>query len=605
MRINEITSSNEDRRTLIKYYKKANDILKREGFSAGVDRFTEFAKLIFYKIILEKDHNVIGKNWLNLDTQASNIVQIVNNDLKKLSRHYNHLVSETRVQSRLNLQELLNILNNVNFSLTETDYKGDAFEYFIHSYTKGAKNDLGQYFTPRHIVKLCVTLAELEKRDTIYDPFCGTGGMLIEAFKYLREFCNEDELADLKNKHIHGNEITEASGIAKMNMICAGDGHNNINKRDSYKNRINSQFDKVITNIPFSQHTETHNAYGCPISTQKNGDLVGVLHCLYSMKREAKACSVIIVPIGLLYKDETKFIREYIYNNYTLDTVVELHEHVFQPYTMQHTAILKVRNKIEMEVNQTTPFFKYYRIENDGFSKNAYRIAIKDNDLEKVVSKEGYQKIYMTNEWKGHGGGYEFKQLSFSRYEENVETISLGDFCEVLRGTNASPNKNPELFLQSSEKDTLPFYMAEDLSRNHITFCLDSSRQYVKKRVVKERNLKVVGDKVVLLVTSGQSSLKNHRALTAGKSVISSTVTGIKIKDPIVSPEYLFAFFLDFDFKNITYDYGYPGTTNELLKRIHIPINDDRLKRKSQLITKVQQREIDYNLILQRYQALS
>ena len=80
-------------------------------------------------------------------------------------------------------------------------------------------------------------------------------------------------------------EISDSYTIAKMNMICAGDGHNNIIQTDTYKNKIEDKYNKVITNIPFSQETEYHSKYATFIDKNKNGDIVGILHCLYSMKK--------------------------------------------------------------------------------------------------------------------------------------------------------------------------------------------------------------------------------------------------------------------------------------------------------------------------------
>ena len=591
----------QNKEALIKFYKQANDILKNEGFSAGIDRFSEFANLIFYKIILESENNFLQKKWSDIKITDEKIIEVINTDIKKIENQYGKVFKEIRFKNKENLIKILNILNKINFSLTETDYKGDAFEYFIHSYTKGAKNDLGQYFTPRHIVRMCVSLLDINKKDKIYDPFCGTGGMLIEAFRYLRNYCNKDEeIYGLKNNTIYGNEITDASNISKMNMICVGDGHNNINKQDSYKNIIKNEYQKVITNIPFSQHTDHYNLYNTTNDTKKNGDIVGILHCLEAMDNDdPNACCVIIVPIGILYKKATQEIRKYIYDNYLLDSVIELHEHVFQPYTMQHTAILKIKNKIENSFNQTENYFKYFQINNDGYSKNTYRIKIKENDIDSVINDTNYQKIFTDDRWRKTG--YKLKELQYNININNKQTNKkIGDVCEIIRGTDLSPNKTPNLFTDIKQ-DNIPFYMAEDLSQRHVSYSLYESRQYLKKETVKEyqKKINVVKKNSTLLVISGQSSLKNHRAITREKSVIASPLIAINSKDEdLISNDYLFAFFLNFDFKNITYDYGYPGTTNEIIKNIQIPIKDEVILNRESYIASLRKNEIEKEQIL-------
>ncbi|MBK9210757.1 MAG: N-6 DNA methylase [Anaerolineales bacterium] len=65
--------------------------------------------------------------------------------------------------------------------------KGDAFEYFIRAYSASNPSDLGEIFTPRHVVKTMVKLLNPKIGEKIYDPFCGTGGMLIVAFKHIMD----------------------------------------------------------------------------------------------------------------------------------------------------------------------------------------------------------------------------------------------------------------------------------------------------------------------------------------------------------------------------------------------------------------------------------
>ena len=77
--------------------------------------------------------------------------------------------------------------------------------------------DLGEYFTPRNIVRTMVSMANPRFGDKIYDPFCGTGGFLIESFKYLRLRMKPDpaHIKDLKENTVFGSEITTNARVAK------------------------------------------------------------------------------------------------------------------------------------------------------------------------------------------------------------------------------------------------------------------------------------------------------------------------------------------------------------------------------------------------------
>ncbi len=161
------------------------------------------------------------------------------------------------------LKKIVDKLSELSLSNTDSDIKGDAFEYFLKN-SISVGNDLGEYFTPRHIVKLIVDLVDPDYGDTIYDPCCGTGGFLIEAFRHIRNKCKPTKrnISFLENKTIYGRELTGTAKIAKMNMILAGDGHVNIHQMDCLSKHVKEKYDVVLTNYPFSQKTEYGNLYG-------------------------------------------------------------------------------------------------------------------------------------------------------------------------------------------------------------------------------------------------------------------------------------------------------------------------------------------------------
>ena len=104
--------------------------------------------------------------------------------LARLVNRYNHsgdvFQRKLLINSPATLKRIVDRLSALTLLSADSDIKGDAFEYFLkNSVTVG--NDLGEYFTPRHIVKLMVELVDPRYGETIYDPCCGTGGFLIYA----------------------------------------------------------------------------------------------------------------------------------------------------------------------------------------------------------------------------------------------------------------------------------------------------------------------------------------------------------------------------------------------------------------------------------------
>ena len=149
--------------------------------------------------------------------------------LPRLVNKYNHssdvFQKELLIKNPKNLKKIVDKLSSLKLLDTDSDVKGDAFEYFLKN-SVSVGTDLGEYFTPRHIVKLIVDLVDPKFEDKIYDPACGTGGFLIEAFRHIKNKCKQTKrnLKILKEKTVYGREISGTAKIAKMNMIIIGDG---------------------------------------------------------------------------------------------------------------------------------------------------------------------------------------------------------------------------------------------------------------------------------------------------------------------------------------------------------------------------------------------
>jgi type I restriction enzyme M protein len=291
------------------------------------------------------------------------------------------LFSVSRIEDTKTLEQIVAKLNSLYLVETERDVKGEAFEYFLQRYNAGGK-DLGEYFTPRHVIRNLVVILQPRFKDKIYDPFCGTGGMLIECFKYVSERIKLDP----ENKKIlancfYGNEITNVARITKMNMILFGDGHNNINQRDTFQFLVNEKYELVMTNIPFG-FDDIDYGHLYPISC-KYGDCLAIQHCLKACRENGKVA--MIMPEGFFtektkkkYQDTKKWIIE----NYSILAIISLPKGIFLPYTGSKSSVIIIEKK-----KKTSEYFYYYKIKNDGFTLNNYRDRLEGvNDWDILVS---------------------------------------------------------------------------------------------------------------------------------------------------------------------------------------------------------------------------
>ena len=312
------------RKELIKVFDEANNILRAEGLRAGIERFGEFANILFLKLIDENEQVKLDRgiasafdpacNWEAIKSVAPSVrIDYINHTVYRILND----LYKTDIFTPLQIKDV-NILDDIMYKLDsltltdiDSDVKGDAFEYFLRS-TTSTQNDLGEYFTPRHIVRTMVRLVNPRIGEKVYDPFCGTGGFLIEAFRHIYNNMpqNNRTIDLLTQSTIYGNEITNTARITKMNMILAGDGHSNIYMKDSLAEPVYEKYDVVITNMPYSQTTKHGALYDLPGS---NGDSICVQHCIRAVNSTSKDGRIaIVVPEGFLFRKDLARVREYL-----------------------------------------------------------------------------------------------------------------------------------------------------------------------------------------------------------------------------------------------------------------------------------------------------
>lgn len=392
------------RNELLKKFKSANNLLRKAGLRVGYERFSVFSDLMFLK--LKDDFSDIGAftvgeefdkvcNWKklidkfpprnengNYCIEDSEVKLYLEDTIKKKLREAYGDVFETslNIKDETILLELIEQIDSIPFKNIESDVKGDAFEFFLRNITNGNK-DLGEYYTPRHIVKMIVKFLNPIYGEKIYDPCCGTGGFLLECFKYLRQYTDititKDDNDETKKKKIEkrkficeesifGRELTSTARIAKMNMILFGDGHTNIKEMNCLSQVVDEKYDIVVSNIPYSQKVEYGALYDFPTD---NGDSLFMQHIWKAVKKGGRIA--VVVPDTFLYSGDTYSIRKKIVDESSNVVIISLPRGVFNPYTPTKTSILiayKKRNSSEFLNYVTT-----YIIRNDGFELGARR----------------------------------------------------------------------------------------------------------------------------------------------------------------------------------------------------------------------------------------
>ena len=372
----------KSRDELISLFSELNNDFRAAGIRAGIERFTEFANILFLKLLSEKGEGDIWDTLMRLP--ENDIVHYLNSVIvDRLKESYGgEVISPVITENSAIIKKIVQKLNPLDLTDIDEDIKGSAFEYFMEKTTTAA-NDLGEYFTPRHIVRFMVRLLNPKFGDTVYDPFCGTGGFLIESFKNISQQSKMSITTSdrLHYKTVFGSEITPTARIAKMNMILFGDGHSGVSQRDSLLTNTAGKYNNVLSNIPFSLDLSENvlkRSDGNSTHSAKDADQACVLKCFNSLK--VGGSMAIVVPEGLLVNKAHRGMLHFIFSNSRVRMLVRLPRGCFSPYTEAKTCIIYLTDK---GVGQTDWFYRV-TIHNDGFDSKRNPIT-GVNDLDNVL----------------------------------------------------------------------------------------------------------------------------------------------------------------------------------------------------------------------------
>tara|TARA_R110002073_G_scaffold312586_4_gene484118 strand:+ start:14864 stop:17431 length:2568 start_codon:yes stop_codon:yes gene_type:complete len=214
------------------------------------------------------------------------------------------------------------------------DLLGTAYEYLIKYFADSAGKKGGEFYTPNEVVKLLVTLLEPEEESSIYDPTCGSGGMLIENKNYV-----ESRYGDASRLSFAGQELSGTTwSLCKMNMLFHDIFDAEILQGDTIANPLHvengelKRFDIVIANPPFSaNYSDIKNFrdrfhYWMP--KKKKADFMFVQHMVSVLKDNGRMA--VVMPHGVLFRgSEEKSMRQWLVDRGYLEAVVGLPSGLF------------------------------------------------------------------------------------------------------------------------------------------------------------------------------------------------------------------------------------------------------------------------------------
>lgn len=352
--------------TPILFFKRISDVYDEETEEA----LKESGGDVQYASFADQHSFVIpdGCHWNDVRNTSSNVGTAIVNAMSGIERANPDTLSGVfsafddatwTDKTKLSDDRLKNLIEhmssikvgNKNYS---ADVMGDAYEFLIKKFADLSKKNAGEFYTPRPVVKLCTKLLDPKPGDDLYDPACGTGGMLIEGIHHI----NNDRLT---YGRIYGQEKNLAtSAIARMNLFLHGAKDFKILQGDTLRSpkflfagKVRT-FKCVIANPPFGLEnwgadqfaTDSfgRNIWGSP--SDSSADFAWLQHMFSSMDPKSGRC-VVILPQGVLFhKGKEGDIRKGLIDTDSIECVITLVQGLFFS-TAVSACILLLNNKKE------------------------------------------------------------------------------------------------------------------------------------------------------------------------------------------------------------------------------------------------------------------
>ncbi|NQU77616.1 N-6 DNA methylase [Candidatus Falkowbacteria bacterium] len=398
---------------------RLNDYLWGAGLKDPVTRIQQISFLFFLKMLeeqdiaMEKEEKLTGHKHKSIFTgkkgkfrwsywrekTGQNLYKFVRDEVFPFIEDFHNGHANIRqifhgakllIPDEVTLKRTIEIIDTIEFSRLDTDIKGDLYESLLASIESAG--ELGQFLTPRHIIRAIIEMINPKIGQTVFDPACGSAGFLITSYEWLKfrnsdsknieerdgrkigygDKLNKEQWKFLTEKTFHGYDVDpEMIRLALMNLILHGVEGAHIRRKDTVAGAEDEddlrKFDVVLTNPPFAGKVDKERIKSTlPVKSNKT-QILFLGYVINSLKSNGRAG--IVLPEGSLFgtnKDD-KEIRRYLLENAKLEAVVSMPAGVFQPYAGVKTSFLIFKRKPSPKLDEKEKIW-FFDMKGDGSS---------------------------------------------------------------------------------------------------------------------------------------------------------------------------------------------------------------------------------------------
>lgn len=335
------------------FYKRICDVYDEEyeealAESDGDLEYAAFDENHRFKVPVEAHWNQVRQVTVNVGkaiNDALNAIQKVNNQQLQGIFGDADWTNKERLSDSLLCQLIEHFSSrNLNIKNVPNDELGNAYEFLIKKFADDSGHTAAEFYTNLTVVRLMTLIADPKEGESVYDPTCGSGGLLLNCAMMLK-----DQGKEYRTLRLYGQEINLiTSGIARMNMLLHGFEEFNIVRGNTLSNPLFlkydqlQQFDIVLANPPYSikswdQAAFTNDPYGRNIwGTPPQGcaDYAFQQHIMKSLKSDTGRC-VVLWPHGILFRDAEREMRRRMIESDCVDCVIGLGPNLFYNSPME------------------------------------------------------------------------------------------------------------------------------------------------------------------------------------------------------------------------------------------------------------------------------
>ncbi|MCS7216035.1 MAG: type I restriction-modification system subunit M, partial [Thermodesulfovibrio sp.] len=316
--------------------------------------------------------------WDSIVKVSTNVGEYLTNAIREVARYnskldgvinivdYNATVAGQRILDDGSLKGIINELSKYRLGLkdVEPDILGRAYEYLLRKFAEGSGQSAGEFYTPKEVSLLMAYLLDPEPGHEIYDPTCGSGGLLLKVHLVFKEKYKGKVVAPIR---LYGQEINNTTyALAKMNMFLHGIetadiriGNTMLNPQFLNGHRL-KQFDLITANPMWNQDfdesiysNDPYDRFIFGIPPSNSADWGWIQHMYSSLKDKGKMAVVLDTGAvsrgsGSNTKNRERDIRKAFVENDLIEAVILLPENLF--YNTTAPGVIVVINKNKSDV---------------------------------------------------------------------------------------------------------------------------------------------------------------------------------------------------------------------------------------------------------------